>query len=179
MISAGVLLTSNRGLIFFGPLIVLDEKSLSAVKWDLMKPTRRPSVSLVSETRMFLWMTIHQYEYEDNISVLSTVFESLVFVCLEWFVECSGVLPTTQFPHRKTLGTCDALLCVSHTLQSELESGQEARIVQIDFRPAWIGSTINEFSKALNCGYWRLCFVYINTVSIKSITAPYGGLLLK
>ena len=34
---------------------------------------------------------------------------------------------------RKGLGTCDALLCISHTLQSALESGQEARIVQIDF----------------------------------------------
>ena len=28
---------------------------------------------------------------------------------------------------------CDALLCMTHTLQSALESGQEARIVQIDF----------------------------------------------
>ena len=46
------------------------------------------------------------------------------------------VLPTTQFAYRKSLGTCDALLCVSHTLQSELESGQEARIVQIDFSAA-------------------------------------------
>ena len=48
-------------------------------------------------------------------------------------MECSGVLPTTQFAYRKGLGTCDALLCESHTLQSTLESGQEARIVQIDF----------------------------------------------
>ena len=30
-----------------------------------------------------------------------------------------------------------ALLCVSHTLQSALESGQEARIVQIDFSAAF------------------------------------------
>ena len=43
------------------------------------------------------------------------------------------MLPTTKFAYRKGLGTCDALLCVSHTLQSALESGQEARIVQIDF----------------------------------------------
>ena len=43
------------------------------------------------------------------------------------------MLPTTQFAYRKGLGTCDALLCMSHTLQSTLESGQEARIVQIDF----------------------------------------------
>ena len=49
------------------------------------------------------------------------------------FMERSGVLPTTQFAYRRGLGTCDALLCMSHRLQSALESGQEARIVQIDF----------------------------------------------
>ena len=53
------------------------------------------------------------------------------------FMERSGVLPTTQFIYRKGLGRCDALLCVSHTLQSALESGQEARIVQIDFSAAF------------------------------------------
>ena len=51
-------------------------------------------------------------------------------------MECSGVLPTTQFSYRKGLGTCDALLCVSHTLQGALVDGQEARIVQIDFSAA-------------------------------------------
>ena len=51
-------------------------------------------------------------------------------VRLERFMERIGVLPTTQFAYRNGLGTCDALLCVSHTLQSALESGQEARIVQ-------------------------------------------------
>ena len=52
-------------------------------------------------------------------------------------MERSGVLPTTQFAYRKDLGTCDALLCMSHTLQSALESGQDARIVQIDFSAAF------------------------------------------
>ena len=52
-------------------------------------------------------------------------------------MERSGVLPTTQFAYRKCLGTCDALLCVSHTLQSTLESKQEVRIVQIDFSTAF------------------------------------------
>ena len=47
------------------------------------------------------------------------------------------MLPTTQFANRKGLGTCDVLLCVSHTLQSALESGQEALIVQIDFGAAF------------------------------------------
>ena len=70
-------------------------------------------------------------------SVLSKVFERLVLVRLERFMERSGVLPTTQFAYQKGLGTCDALLCLSHTLQSALESGQEARIVQIDFSAAF------------------------------------------
>ena len=56
-------------------------------------------------------------------SVLSKVFERLVSVRLGRFMECSGVLPTTQFAYPKGLGTCDALLCVSHTLQSALENG--------------------------------------------------------
>ena len=58
-------------------------------------------------------------------------------VHLGQFVERSGVLPTTQFAYWKGLGTCDALLCVSHSLQSALESGQEARIIQIDFSAAF------------------------------------------
>ena len=39
--------------------------------------------------------------------------------------------------YRKGLGTCDALSCYSHTLQSALESGQEDWIVQIDFSAAF------------------------------------------
>ena len=49
-------------------------------------------------------------------------------------MECSGVLPKTQFAHQKGLGTCNALLCMSHTMQSALESGQEA---MIDFSAAF------------------------------------------
>ena len=60
--------------------------------------------------------------------MLSKVFERLVSVRLGRFMERSGVLPTTR---------CDALLCVSHALQSALESGKEARIVQIDFSAAF------------------------------------------
>ena len=64
-------------------------------------------------------------------SVLSKVFERLVSVRLGRFMERSCVLSTTQFAYRKGLGTVIALLFVSYTLQSALESGQEARIVQI------------------------------------------------
>ena len=52
-------------------------------------------------------------------------------------MERSVVLPTNQFAYRKGLGTCDALSCMSHTLLSTLESGREARIMQIDFSAAF------------------------------------------
>ena len=58
-------------------------------------------------------------------------------VRLQRFMECSGVLPTTQFAYRKGLGTCDAHLCVAHTLQSALEMEQVARMVWINFRAAF------------------------------------------
>ena len=70
-------------------------------------------------------------------SVLIKVVERLVSVRLGRFMESSGALLTTQFAYRNGLGTCDPLSCVSHTLQSALESGQEARIVQIDFNSAF------------------------------------------
>ena len=74
-------------------------------------------------------------------SVLSKVFERIMSVRLGRFMESSGLLPTIQFAYRKGLGTCDALLCVPHTMQSALERGQEARIVQIDFNAAF--DTVN------------------------------------
>ena len=52
-------------------------------------------------------------------------------------MEGRGVIPTTQFAYRKGLGTCDALLCVAHTLHDALEMGQEPRIVKIDFSAAF------------------------------------------
>ena len=47
------------------------------------------------------------------------------------------MLPTIQFAYRKGLGAGDALLRMSHTLQSALERGQEARILQIGFSAAF------------------------------------------
>ena len=48
-------------------------------------------------------------------------------------MERSGVFPETQYAYRKGLGTCDALMRVSHTLKSASESGQEVRMVHPDF----------------------------------------------
>ena len=107
-------------------------------------------------------------------SVLSKVFERLVSVCLGQFMKHNGVLPTPQFAYRKGLGTCDALLCVSLTLQSAMESGQEVRIMQIDFSAAF--DRVNHEGNL-----YRLCSVGIGcsvlsilTVSVKLITARYG-----
>ena len=84
---------------------------------------------------------VANYQPISITSVLSEVFERLVSVRFGQFMEHSGVLPTTQFAYWKGLGTCAALLCVSHTLQSALESGHEAWIVQIDFSAAF--DTVN------------------------------------
>ena len=69
--------------------------------------------------------------------LLSKVFERLVSVRLERFMERSLVLPTTQFAYRKSLCTCDALLCNSNALKCALESGLEARILQTDYSAAF------------------------------------------
>ena len=98
-------------------------------------------------------------------SVLSKVFDCSVSVRLGRFMERSGVLPTTQFAFQKGLGTCYALLCVPHTLQSALESGQEARIVQIDFSAA--------FDRVNYLGIlYKLCSVSIGG-SVLSIFAQF------
>ena len=91
-----------------------------------------------------------------------------------------GVLPTTQFSYQKSLGTSNALLCVSHTLQSALESGQyklgSYRLISV---LPLIGSTIREFS--ISSALWVLeiqsRLYIIDTVSIKPITARYCGWL--
>ena len=87
-------------------------------------------------------------------SLLSKAFERLVSVRLGRFMERNGVLPTTQFAYRHGLGTCDALLCVSHTPQSALERGQEARIVHIDVSAAFERvSHQGILCQLLFCGY--------------------------
>ena len=104
-------------------------------------------------------------------------------------MERSGLLTASLFAYRKGLCTSDALLCVSHTLKNAFGSRQKARIVQIDFSTALIGSTIREFSiMSVVCGYFRFCFVYIDTIFIKLtqflpklvnvvLGVPHGGFL--
>ena len=70
---------------------------------------------------------------------------------------------STQCLQKRGLGTCDALLCVSHTLQSALESGQEARILQIDFSAA--------FDRVNQRGIlYKLCSVGIGGYALSILT---------
>ena len=79
------------------------------------------------------------------------------------FMERSRVLPTTQFDYLKGLGTCDVFLYVSHTLQSVLESVQEARVVHIDFSAA--------FDRGNHQGiFYRLCSVGIGGSVLSTLT---------
>ena len=73
--------------------------------------------------------------------------------------------PYGQFAYWKGLSTCDALLCMSHTLQSALESGRETRIVQIDFSAA--------FDRVNHLGIlYKLCSVGIGG-SVLSISTKF------
>ena len=80
------------------------------------------------------------------LKITADVLPPRLIVVFRWllrlysFLACRGnciVSLLAQFAYQKGLATNDALLCVSHTLQNALESGQEARIVQIDFSAAF------------------------------------------
>ena len=82
------------------------------------------------------------------------MFERLVSVRLGRFMERSDVLPTTQFAYRKGLGTCDALLCVSHTLQSAWRVGRRLGSCRLTSVQLLIESTIWAFS--ISSALWVL-----------------------
>ena len=76
------------------------------------------------------------------------------------------MLPTIQFAYRKGLGTCDAFLCVAHTLQNALEMGKEATIVQIDFSAA--------FDRVNHQGiFFQLCSVAVGGSVLSFLTAQF------
>ena len=108
-------------------------------------------------------------------SVLSTVFERLVSVRLGRFMECSGVLPTTQWLIGKVwLHVMHYCACPIHC-KVHLKVGRRLGSCRLISVQPLIGSTIRAFSIVL-CG-WRLFVVYTDTLSVKPITARYGGWL--
>ena len=129
------------------------------------------------------YSSVSNYRPISLTPILSKVFGRLVSVRLGRFMECRGVLPTTQFDNRKGLGTCDAIFCVAHTLQSALEMLQQARIVQIDFSAALTGSTIRGFysSSVLwefevqRCLFWHTFSLFGHSISTEVIN-PFSKL---
>ena len=91
----------------------------------------------LKDTNFFYWKQNRKLKILQQRSTERCLSDCIVAVRLWLFMKHCCVFPTTQFAYRKYLGTCDALLCVSHTLQSALESGQGARIRQIDFSAAF------------------------------------------
>ena len=64
--------------------------------------------------------------------VLSKVFERLYA-----YAESNNLFPNLQFGFRKGLGTCDALLTISNTVQRAMDLGQEVRMIGLDFSAAF------------------------------------------
>jgi hypothetical protein len=69
--------------------------------------------------------------------ILSKVYEKLLSHKLASYCESRGLFPARQFSYRKGLGCVDALLSVSHVMQSSLDTGAECRLVQLDFSAAF------------------------------------------
>ena len=69
--------------------------------------------------------------------ILSKVYERLIARRLNKFVNLNGILPDSQFGFRKGLGTTDALLALTHDLQSSLDDRVESRVISLDFSSAF------------------------------------------
>ena len=77
------------------------------------------------------------------------------------FMKSIGLIPTTQVAYRNGLDTCDAFLCVSHTLQSHWRVARRLGLCILISEQPLIGSTIREFD--VSSVLWVLevlCFLY-------------------
>ena len=69
--------------------------------------------------------------------VLSKVFERLLAKHLYAYAESNNLFPNLQFGFREGLGSCDALLTTSNTVQRALDLGQEVHMIGLDFSAAF------------------------------------------
>ena len=93
---------------------------------DVVPVPKEPSNAMISNNRPI-----------SITPILSKVYEKLTASPLLRYCEAEGFLPKGQFAYRKGLGTCDALITITHELQRALDSGAEARLVQLDFSAAF------------------------------------------
>ena len=68
---------------------------------------------------------------------ISKLYERLICARLTKYVEASSLLPNGQFAYRKGLGSCDALLSMVGSIQSNLDQGLESFAVSLDFSAAF------------------------------------------
>ena len=86
---------------------------------------------------------------------MSKVFERLgMFVLDDLWDAVVCIKPPSLLIGKVCRGTCDALLCVSHTLQSTLERGQEARLRKLILLQPLLGSIHGVFS--ISSALWVL-----------------------
>ena len=69
--------------------------------------------------------------------ILSKVHEKFVSQNLSSFFEKYGLLPAAQFAYSNDLGCTNALLTISHHVQTSFDAGMESYIVQLDFSAAF------------------------------------------
>ncbi|XP_064095195.1 uncharacterized protein LOC135207395 [Macrobrachium nipponense] len=72
-----------------------------------------------------------------TLPVLFKIAEKLIFKSLYKYIESKGLLADSQYPYRKRLGTCYALLVLTRHLQGKIDKGFECRVIQIDFSAAF------------------------------------------
>ena len=101
-------------------------------------------------------------------SVFSKVLQGLMSISLRRVAEYTCLIPATKFAYRKGLGTCDALLWVSHTWQSAWRVGGRIGSRRLISEQALIGWSISEFPISSYLCVLQVCDVYADTVSKKS-----------
>ena len=88
----------------------------SVVFWRLLRVSSFPACWRVANVTPIPKgppsFSVANYRQISTTLILSKVYERLVLVRLGRFIECRGVLPTTQCAYMKGLGTRDGLLYV-------------------------------------------------------------------
>ena len=110
-------------------------------------------IGLLILTRMFSASNLHCYSsYMLLIFFIGTTIKCKhydVYSAAPHQIPICAVACMLLLADRKDLGTCNALLCPSHTLQSALGSRQEVRIMLIVFCATFLmRSTIREYSSS-------------------------------
>ena len=127
---------------------------LSVIFWQLVRlgsfPAcwRQVNVTLIPEGPPY--SSVANYLTISITSVLFKVFKRLRCLSVRFgrFMECSGVLPTTQFAYRYGLVTSDALLCLNCPIHCSVRwrVGKRLRSCKLISVQPLIGSTTTAFS---------------------------------